>query len=583
MKSWVSRHKALSSGLVVALVLITWLLFTGLAARANVLNARSQLQALELSQITKDPKNVIKVLDDSTQRVINAKDLVHQPIWDLVNHIPILGRSSNALQVTTSAIADLLTAADQNLQALNTYKPKANTVIDPTLVTILARTVGAIGEPGHDSLKALSGLNLSWVPGSISEPVVQLKTDLESALPYLDQGEALVKVAPILLGLDRPRKWLLIMGNGAEARSTGGLPGGWGILQVGGGRLDLIHQESNNKISSAPLRNWQSFVSVDQANLYGDALANFTDMNQPPDYPTNARLMHALHQQYSGETVDGVMFVDEQTIAGLMKLVGEIKFNGQVLTSENIVDYVTKGVYADFSDIDQKDVALLTITREVFAAITTQNRDFVTMVQTLAPIAQSGHLHAWTKDKVIQNVLKKTALGGSTEDVTNPTHIVTLINGAGNKIDAYVHANVLYRQNACQQSGVYRKSSITVTLKNDAPSTGLPPYTSGRLDLGPGKERTQPGSTKMLVYVHVPIGSEFISAGVGSTSLRFISSGTDQGRTVWAFALPIGASSTKSLKVNFAEPAYAGVPSPKMSPQAMTNPMKIAIKTAPSC
>jgi len=87
----------------------------------------------------------------------------------------------------------------------------------------------------------------------------------------------------------------------------------------------------------------------------------------------------------------------------------------------------------------------------------------------------------------------------------------------------------------------------------------------------------------MLVYVHVPIGSEFVSAGVGSSSLRYISIGTDQGRTVWVFALPIAASSTKQLKVNFLEPAFAGVPSPKMSPQAMTNPMKITIKTAPSC
>jgi hypothetical protein len=370
------------------------------------------------------------------------------------------------------------------------------------------------------------------------------------------------------------------MGNGAEARSIGGLPGGWGLLNVGQGKIDLVHQESNDNISRIPLANWQSLVTEDAATLYDDDLSRFTDMNLSPDFPTNGKLMEALYRQYSGKRTDGVLFADEHTLAGLMQLTGPIVFRGKTFTSDDVSGYIGKGVYADYADPKEKDRAVLGLTEKVFKTITSASPDLLVVAKTFLDLIAQGRLHVWSSNPIEQKKFESSPAGGSMINPESPKHAVVMANGAGNKIDAYIHSSVKYVQGKCQPNFPYRTSTMAVSMRNTAPTSGLPDYVNARLDLGPNIEGA--GSTNMLTFIHVPLGATLLSATYAGKPANMVASGMENGRTVWRFDNVIAPQSRRTLLLKFIESAVTD-DRPELLPQPMANDMDVQVELGASC
>jgi len=562
------------------MLFVAWLTVTGVQAKHHLINAQTALQEVHLSDVLDNPKEVYATLQSATHEVSQADKLLNSPVWSAAAHVPIAGRSVTALRATTSHVYALMQATSFATRGLRTFVHDPDQLIDPALIKVALATIGGLNKPLHETFEALETLDLRMVPGSISDPIDQLQIQLGQALPFIEQGQSLVAVAPLLLGLDKPRVWLLSMSNGAEARSIGGLPGGLSLLRVEQGKLQLIHQQSNNSLNDLVLRNWQSYVTPEVASLYGSDLASFPDMNLSPDFPTNAKLMTAVYEQSTGQKVSGVLFADEHTLAGLMQLIGPVEFRGKTFTSENVAAYIGKGVYADYHNPDLKDLALFGLTQKIFNTITTMHPDLLTTAKTFLALVAEGRMHAWSSNPAEQRKLARSPAGGSMSSPLSPKHAVVMINGAGNKIDAYIHSSVKYVQGRCEAEFPYRTSTMDIAMRNTAPKSGLPSYVDGRLDIG--RFVRGYGSTNMLTYVHVPLNSSLLSATYGGQPAYLVATGTENERSVWRFDNVISAQSQKTLHLKFIE--YAD-PSgrPELLPQPMANNMKLTIKNGPAC
>lgn len=575
------KQKRIVLGALALLVMfVGWLTFTGLQAKHHLNDAQTSLSELQMSDVLDHPQDVYATIAAATGDVEQANQILHSPAWTVVTHIPVIGRSVKASQTTAVNLHQLMKATLLGTEGLKTFKHNPKKIIDPELINIATATISAINTPAHETVEALNSTDLRLVPGSVAEPIRKLQRDLKQALPFLEQGQSLVSIAPILLGVDKPRTWLLVMGNGAEARSIGGLPGGWGLLNVGQGKIDLVHQESNDNISRIPLANWQSLVTEDAVTLYDDDLSRFTDMNLSPDFPTNGKLMEALYRQYSGKRTDGVLFADEHTLAGLMQLTGPIVFRGKTFTSDNVSGYIGKGVYADYADPKEKDRAVLGLTEKVFKTITSASPDLLVVAKTFLDLIAQGRLHVWSSNPIEQKKFESSPAGGSMINPESPKHAVVMANGAGNKIDAYIHSSVKYVQGKCQPNFPYRTSTMAVSMRNTAPTSGLPDYVNARLDLGPNIEGA--GSTNMLTFIHVPLGATLLSATYAGKPANMVASGMENGRTVWRFDNVIAPQSRRTLLLKFIESAVTD-DRPELLPQPMANDMDVQVELGASC
>jgi len=578
------RKAKIGFSLVLMAVLMSgfWLLRTGSAARHELMQAKERAQLLASNKVSKEPARIARLIGEVNVHVQRAHRLTHDPIWWTASHIPYVGRTPTAVRTSVSSLSEVLGAVAQSDDELTKYRRQPGQLVDRALLKIAGSILSDIKQPTLTAVSRMETLNLSGVPSVIAKPVRQVRDQFVTAQPYVEQGQTFIKVAPVLLGLDEPKNWLLIMNNGAEARATGGLPGGWATLSAVEGHLELTQLETNSAISARALKNWQDYVPADMEALYGYDLAHFADMNLSPDYPTNAALMNALYRQHSGGEVDGVISIDQFTLAGLMAVTGPVNVGKRHITSGTVVNYVTKGVYADYPNPKQKDEVVMDITRRVFKHLSYESVRDVELARALIPSIYRGRLHAWSTNRSEQALINQTVLSGSMDNPVDPTHMAVIINAAGNKIDAYVASSVGYSQGQCLVELPYRAATITVNLDNAAPSSGLPSYVTPRNDKG-YRDNSNPGSTKSAVFMHVPLGAEFGSAVINGKATNVVNVGTDHGRTVWEFHVELPAGSARTLTVQFDEPVLGPDKPPVLGVQPMAIPMQTTISTGPRC
>jgi len=573
---------AITCLLLVFVASVIWIVRTGAEARRELVQAKYHLEMVDVHKVSKEPARIANIINVVNGHVQRATDLTHDPIWWMASHLPYLGRTPTAVRTTVTSLSEVLNAIAQSDDTLTTYQRKPGHIVDRTLLKIAGSVLTDIKQPARVAVRQLQALNLDGVPDVIAEPVLQVRDQFVTAQPYVEQGTTFLKVAPLLLGLDGPKTWLLVMNNGAEARATGGIPGGWATLSAKDGHLELTHLETNSAISARTLEDWKSLVPEDIRNLYGYDLAHLADMNLSPDYPTNARLMNALYEQHTGGSVDGVISIDEFTLAGLMAVTGSVQVGDRRLTAGTVADYVTKGVYSDYPNPQLKDEAVMDITRRVFKHLSQTNVHEVDLARAFIPSIYRGRLHVWATDSREQDLLSTTLLSGSMSNPRKPTHMAVIINAAGNKIDAYVASTITYDQGACRNDVPYRASTIAVSLHNDAPRHGLPSYVTPRNDLG-FRNNSDPGSTMSAAFIHVPLGSEFSAASVNGKSVEMAQMGTDHGRTVWEFHVELPSKATKTMKIQFIEPIEPETLRPILGVQPMAIPMKTSVHLGPRC
>jgi hypothetical protein len=128
----------------------------------------------------------------------------------------------------------------------------------------------------------------------------------------------------------------------------------------------------------------------------------------------------------------------------------------------------------------------------------------------------------------------------------------------------------------------YRDSTLRVTVNNGAPSSGLPPYVTPRLDLGISSVNPQ-GGTREIIYVHAPLGSELQSATIDGEELLRVVEGQENGRWVWRFDFEIAAKTSRVIVVQITEPAIETTPFANLWLQPMTLEMRGTAVAGPQC
>ena len=566
---------------LVTSIALAYLVVTAYEAKVHLSRAQTEVANTNFSNGKVTPEQVSNLLTRVSSEVKSANNLSSGPLWWLVARVPYLGRSPRALQTAVSCLDETLTSTDKlRFELSQNYSPES--LRDLKYILSLSNSVQVLADPIKKSAKRLTELNLSGVPTVLAEPVRKLSSTYSALVPLTADASMFNQIGPALLGLDRPRKWMLVFQNGAEARSIGGFPGGWGILSATKGHLALSKLYKETALMKAPLANWKQLVTPEQANLYGSDLSRFSDMNLSPDYPTNARLMAALEEQNFGVKVDGVLSMNEYALADFMKITGSVKIQSRVIDSSNAASYVTRDVYQDFPNPKQKDQAVFSIIENTFSKFQNGNLGPIRVLQALAPAIHSENLHAWANESAVQAKFTKLPIGGSLANVNKPTSAVVLINGAGNKLDAYIKTKVVYEQGLCATDFPFRDSTMTVDLENTAPKSGLPAYVTTRFDLGEMKP-ADPGSTKMLVYVHVPLGSVFESAKINGKSVLPVAEGSDLAREVWRFDVQLPVGKTSAVQLHFAEPTLGDEPRPTLWTQSMPNVIKAEVIAGLGC
>ncbi|GAA5193186.1 DUF4012 domain-containing protein [Arthrobacter gyeryongensis] len=494
------RRRLLTAGiclgacLVVAGACALWLGVKASTIKTE-LEASTQLVPKLKEDILQDlPADAAAVADELRHHTATARDAASDPLWSLAAATPWLGANFSATAEIARSADDVATLGVTPLVKVyaslkwDKLMPSAGgTDLEP--IRKAAPAVSSAAQAVRASAQRLNGIDASGLLPQIAGPLTEARQQLSSVVNELDTASDAAGLTPAMLGSDKPRHYLLLVQNNAEARATGGIPGALVVLTADKGKISL-----SAETSATELGRFNPPVSVDdeQQRIYTDRMGTFMqDVNFTPDFPTAAATALKMWAQKKGEQLDGAISIDPVALGYILDATGPVSLQdpqmlalteGRLpsqLSGKNVVKTLLSDVYAQIKDPKAQDAYFAMVAKGVFGALSSGKGEAKSLLAGVGKGVEEHRVLLWSADTDEQSVLGKYSLSGSISGPSVPAaQFGAYFNdGTGAKMDYYVKRTVqLVTQ--CPVDG-YGTVKVRITSTNTAPAdaaTSLPKY-----------------------------------------------------------------------------------------------------------
>lgn len=318
-------------------------------------NAAALLQTL-----TKNPLNASSVLQ--AQHEFNGAYSAFSQVNESLTAIPALGTLIPVYGSRLSAVLHVVPLAVELSQAgvlacnilqvmltryhdpLNTHSSGLTTA-DFTGIDRNFSQIKALVEQAIAQANQLGPNDIQFDP-RIGKVMDIFHHYLPTVETWLQNADALLAIAPTLLGVSTPAHYLVEMLDSTELRPTGGFIGNFGIATLVGGKLAQTHitdvylfdwpfQATGQRIPYPAMYNWFQVLTPNGWS--------FRDSNLEPDFPTSAQMGELNYQREGGNTpLQGVISITPALIQHLLSVTGPIYMPEyhESVTAQNLIDLI---------------------------------------------------------------------------------------------------------------------------------------------------------------------------------------------------------------------------------------------------
>ncbi|MGW5463793.1 DUF4012 domain-containing protein [Streptomyces sp. NPDC003996] len=596
----VPGHRARNALLAAAAVpaaAAAWIGVTGLLAHHELRAAQSDLDALRNSIATSATSHSAPAVaagapaESEQERLIRsaadhaafAHDLTTGPAWYTAAQLPVIGRPFETVRGIAEAsdrlAGDVLPPL---VQAVPRFTAGAHAGGIPHVLTELegqapafTRAARIASEVQYDAHR-LPGS--TWLPAA-DHARAQLSDQLDRLVPQTRDIAVAARVMPSMLGGHGERRYFLAFQNLAEARGTGGLPGAFAVLRADRGRLAFEHFGNNTEMDG-------SHADIDLGAEFRAQYGNngpqslWANSNMSPHFPYAARIWTADWQNHSGERLDGAIAIDPAALGLLLRATGPARLpDGTELGADNAVDITERDAYAKYDDVTKRKAYFVETARAAAGRLMQAFGDphmIPALLSAVHDVQREGRLQVWSAHPDEQRLLQTRPFSGVLPDTPGPFAGLVVNNAAGTKLDYYLDRSLVWAPGACTDTG--RAVTVTITLTNRAPASGLPEYVTQRVDAPP--YRTQPGDNRLLVTYYAGMGASLTGATLDGRPVT-VDTGTERGHPAYTLDLELPRQSSRTLVLHLDEPGADSAPT--ILRQALVTPLTATVRRAAPC
>ncbi|MGO4586517.1 DUF4012 domain-containing protein [Arthrobacter sp. 2RAF6] len=517
-RQWLTVAICVAAASVLGGTATVWLGAKGSTIKTELEASTQLVPKLKESILQNRPGDAAAVVDELRRHTAAARDAASDPLWSLASAIPWLGANFSATSEIARSADDVaalgLTPLVKVYDSLNWDKlipSGGGTDLDP--IRKAAPSVASAGHAVRASAERLNGIDASNLLPQVAGPLAQARQQLSSVVDELDTASDAAGLAPAMLGSDKPRHYLLLVQNNAEARATGGIPGALVVLTADRGKISLSAESSATELG---VFNPPVGVDAEQQRIYTDRMGTFMqDVNFTPDFPTSATTALKMWEQKKGEQLDGAISIDPVALGYILDATGPVSLQdpqiitlteGKLptqLTGKNVVKTLLSDVYAQIKDPKAQDVYFAAVAKEIFSAFSSGKGEAKSLLAGVGKGVAEHRVLLWSADNAEQTVLSRYSLSGSISGPSVPAaQFGAYFNdGTGAKMDYYVKRTVQLIQQCTTPDG-YGAVKVRITSTNTAPAdaaTSLPAYVTGG-----GAYGVPPGTAQSNVIAYGP-------------------------------------------------------------------------------
>ncbi|MFC7673165.1 DUF4012 domain-containing protein [Mycolicibacterium sp. GCM10028919] len=572
-RHWLGHRPVAWAGLAVLVVVIAlgcWLGFRAQAAKTNLEQARASAQQTKDALLQGNTADASRFAGDAQSHAQAARDATHSLPWNIVSVVPWLGSPFRTGQQISDVVLGL---------AAEVLKPTADTgtIVAPNQLLADGRLdVGALRreEPALSKIAAAAAqidANAEAISNprylsALGEARSQLQAQTSEIAQLLGTTALAARLAPSMMGADGPRSYFMGFQTNAEARGTGGLLGGFGILRFDNGKPSVDALGANTELNK-PFTPISLGPDFDQQYGFTKPTTDFRNSNQSSHFPYAARIWKSMWAQQSGMNVDGVIAIDPVALSYILVATGPVVMpGGETVTGSNVVELTESTVYTRFpTDQPARKQYLQDIASEVVKKVSGPVKSPRTLFDALGRAVSERRIAVWSSSPAEQQLLEKTPLAHVIPDDPAPYAEVVINNLGGNKMDYYLGRQIEYVADGCD--GDTRLSTVTVRLTNTlTDATPLSDYVAGRPGFFTGLADNMPKGTMLTsVRLLTTKGAQLMSVVANDTRIRVFGA-TERGHPSFEAQVAIPPGKTADLTFRLSEPTTQGAPRVPVQP-----------------
>jgi hypothetical protein len=485
--------------------------------RQDLLLGRSAMEQGRAELFAGDAEGASDSFREGRQLFDRAGNRTNGLAFRAVGWLPIVGRTSDAIAAVADS-AGLAADATIVLSDAAAGTPGGLSGLAPSNGRIpidrfppLARAAADADELMAAAVLRLEGAPTSLLLGPVGPARREAQSELRELSGTIHAASLILKGLPSFMGAEDPRTYFFGAQNPAELRGTGGLIGAYSILRIDAGRFHFspfvpIHDLAQPPLRSIPSPNEDYSANYDQFRRGGRL---WTSINVMPDFPSVAQAILNSYEAATGKRLDGVILADPFAEASLLEATGPVQLPGYdvEIDADNVVAFTTNEAYSLFTDSVRRKRLLGDVARVAFEGFVTQPSSDKVDLAGFLDAAGGRHIQVFSDDPVMQRGLIATPVAGTLRPPGADDDLVSVVvnSAAGSKVDFYQERSIRYDVELLDDGSA--AGTLDLTLRNDAPASGQPPYVIGPFrSLGEGAGPILPnlvaGESVALVNVY---------------------------------------------------------------------------------
>jgi hypothetical protein len=317
----------------------------GLDGLDNIKSAQADLENFNFSGAAENFKKSYESFSQASDNL----NLAGAGLASMLGNIPGLSKISSAKDMAEAG--KLLSNAGRAMSEALSLLSKTGAILDPNSSDktkpskILSQLRGALelSARNFDKAKALiAGIDENIIPEDKRQEFYDFRDKMPLFENLLADSKEYIEFLEGIVGIDRPRKYLVLFQNNSELRPTGGFPGTYGVVSFSNGGLsdffvnDVYNLDGQIKENIIPPKQLQHITPT----------LGMRDSAWFIDFPASARKVMEFFAKESGYEVNGVITLNPDIISGILKVIGPIKMPeyDTTLTADNFLSTIQEEV-----------------------------------------------------------------------------------------------------------------------------------------------------------------------------------------------------------------------------------------------
>ena len=459
--------------------------------RTHITDTENAAQASVVALRDGDVDGAIETVHRVEASLAQASDHFTRPTAKILRVLPVAGHNINALEEVVTASHDLVrTTVRIGSPTERLGSVFADGRIDPGQLEDLSSEMGELSSNLQNLRTAVSVDTSVWVAPPLASGIEELHSRLTPAFEGADTFDTIAAALPRWLGLETPRRYLVLFGNPAEARELGGFTGATAVLELDAGSFDLTttgrRASTRTRATAAALSHAPPIRFLEHRPWRFEH--NYSAM---ADFPTLTRALADIYPANGGQEIDGVIYLDPFALGAVAEITGPIDIAslGGSVAAEDLPELLLIQQYEQFQPGPERDTLFDQLFEGVAAGLQTGDFDLnADSARHIARVIEQDRLLFAPLDDAELAAADSLNLTGRIAPISSNDYLaVSHLNGGANKLDTYLERTIDYEVSLSADRRLTAR--VEVALHNNSPAS-LPSYAAGAVNNAPGTSRT---------------------------------------------------------------------------------------------